>query len=301
MSTTATKTINKDVVYHAAMLLIQSNGKTSSLEVKEHLRSMGFWAKQSTVSSIMQGLQSEHSWTKNDNSGHLEYTIPSTNTAFSAGTTTTGKSQLAKELIELIIDSVGLDEEEEDIELSSILSVDLGIDHLDLIKIGVDIDNKYNIQSRKENWKNVNKIEDVVNLVERLSPSQTPTASTLPVSNNTGSGSNAGPTKQRKPRTVINDSINASTSARVTINIDPKGTPHQHGLAQFGPFVGNTGLAALIDLKNKYGTKDWFVSNKGSNAVIYDEKYTSDNVRSAYARLMGIKIQDVRAKRVAHL
>jgi hypothetical protein len=47
--------------------------------------------------------------------------------------------------------------------------------------------------------------------------------------------------------------------------------------------------------------EDWYVRDSGAipiNGAVYDHKYTSDNVRTAYARLKGIKIQNVRACRI---
>lgn len=277
MNTTATpqqKFIDKDVVFHAAMLLMQSNGQTSSLEVKTHLRGMGYWAKQEKVSAYLQELQSDHSWIKNNTSGYLQYSL----VANPNGNTTPGNTALNDEIVDLIADTINYDD---DIELSNNLSIDLGIDHLDIISIGMAIDAKYGIQSIKKDWKDILTVQDVVTLVESLLPVQTPVAQTnvsQPVSNTT-----TGKTP-RKARSIINDSLNPSKSARVTINIDYKRL-----------VIGAT------DAKQQCDKNEWFVSNKNSDPVIYDQKYTSDNVRTAYARLKGIKIQDVRASRVKNL
>ena len=48
------KTLTDSAVEHAALLLIEAYGKTTSLDVKNHLRNLGFWAEQRTVSEKMQ-------------------------------------------------------------------------------------------------------------------------------------------------------------------------------------------------------------------------------------------------------
>jgi acyl carrier protein len=277
MSTTATppqKFIDKDIVFHAAMLLMQSNGQTSSLEVKTHLRGMGYWAKQEKVSAYLQELQGEHSWTKNSPNGYLEYSLANANTG---STVPVVNKVLMDDIIDLIADTINYDD---GINLSSNLSIDLGVDHLDIISIAMAIDAKYQIQSVKKDWKDILTVQDVVTLVESLLPQ---IAQQLPVASSSASSFATGKTP-RKARAIINDSLNPSKSPRVTINIDYKRI-----------VIGPT------DAKQQCDPNEWFVSNRNSDPVIYDQKYSSDNVRTAYARLKGIKIQDVRAIRVKNL
>jgi acyl carrier protein len=289
------KHLTKDVVYHAAMLLIGTKGQTSSLEVKNHLRDIGYWAKQSAISGFLQELQAEHSWKKEDAGGHLEYTFDGT-----ASNAKSTNAALTDEIIELIKETIGYDD---DITASNILTVDLGCDHLDLISLGHAIDAKYGIQSMNHDWNSINNVNDVVKLVESLLPVMVNQNTVYNQASNTNwPTTNAATTnvKVRKPRSVINDSLNPSTSARVTINIDPKG-------AVAVPSDGAAKLLSDIEVKSKYDEKDWYVYNKngaavtGTDSAIYDQKYSSDNVRTAYARLKGIKIQDARAKRVKHI
>lgn len=285
MSTTAQKHIDKNIVRDAALLLMQKNGRTSSLEVKEHLRSEGFWAKQDPIRDFLYELQRELSWNKNDAGGHLEYSI-STPSSSSTQNNYVQASLLDGEVISLISDTIGIDMDE--VEITSLLVDDLGMDHLDTISVSFALDNEFSGKFKqgmlpsKQDWNNVKTVKDVVALLESCLDTPTVVATTTTT------------VKSRKPRTVINDSVNPSNSPRVTVNIDPKVT------------LAGGGTTA-IDAKKMHDGNDWYVhsaklQNGGPSEVcIYDQKYTSDNVRTAYARLKGIKIQDVRARRVNNL
>lgn len=276
MTTTATqKHLSKDIVFHAAVLLMSTNGQTSSLEVKEHLRGLGYWAKQGPISSFLQELQTEHTWIKNDGGGHLVYSLTAAAVSNNAALNTVS-AQLVDDIIEVIADSANLDAD--DIDSDSILSVGLGLDHLDLIQLQIALDGKYTIETGKSDWSNINTVEDVAKLVESLVLGSTNTAST----STTTTTSNA--PKARKAVIIINDSVNPSTNPRVKINIDYKKI-----------------VTGTQDAKAQCDQKDWYVTNEGNDPVIYDQKYTSDNVRTVYARLKGIKIQKVRASRIEHL
>jgi len=273
MSTTATKKIDKDAVFKTAVKLMTDNGKTSSLEVKEELRKDGYWAKQEPVRDLLRELKSEHNWNVND-VGHIEYSLP---TATSAATT--GPSPIEGDIIDLIVETTNIDED--DVETTSILTTDLSMDHLDIISLQMAIDKKFSVDSSKD-WNNINTVDDVIKLVEKLTAgtpfAKAPTTSLHSVMNPKTTG------KPRKPKMVINDSQNPSTDPRVTINIDYKKI-----------------VTGTKDAKDTCDGKDWYVSNKGTDPVIYDQKYNSNNVRTVYARLKGIKIQEVRAARVEHL
>jgi acyl carrier protein len=258
------------------MLLINSNGQTTSLDVKQQLRNMGYWAKQEKVSAFLQELQTEHKWNKSDAGGHLVYSnaVATTNAPVNTA--------LNDDIIDLIRDTINFDD---DIDLTSILTIDLGIDHLDIISIGMAIDAKYGTQSVKQDWKDINNVSDVVALVESLlNPATNNTVTNNTATNHSARKFSTTGKTTRKARSIINDSMNPSKNPRVTINIDYKRI-----------VIGPT------DAKSQCAPNEWFVSNRNSDPVIYDEKYSSDNVRTAYARLKGIKIQDVRASRVKNL
>lgn len=275
MSTTTTKKIDKDIVFKTATQLMTDNGKTSSLEVKEELRKNGYWAKQEPVRDLLRELKSEHNWDVND-VGHLEYSLPSK--ASSAASTSTGPSLIEGDIITLIVETTNIDED--DIEVASVLSDDLGMDNLDVIALQIAIDKKFTVDSSSEDWSSVNTVNDVIKLVEKLiggaAFTKAPATSLHSVNPKTAG--------KRKPRMVINDSLNPSLNPRVTINIDYKKV-----------------VTGTKDAKDTCDGKDWYVSNKGTDPVIYDQKYNSNNVRTVYARLKGITIQEVRASRIEHL
>ncbi len=267
MNTTATKHIDKDIVLKTATKLMQDKGKTSSLEVKEQLRADGYWAKQEPVRDLLRELKSEHNWNVND-VGHLEYSLPVAATP----------SLIEGYIIDLIVETTNIDAD--DIEITNSLSTDLGMDNLDVIALQIAIDKKFSTDSANEDWSSIHTVSDVIKLVDKLIAgtafAKTPATSLHSVIHSK--------TGKRKARMVINDSQNPSTNPRVTINIDYKKV-----------------VTGAKDAKDTCDAKDWYVSNKGIDPVIYDQKYNSNNVRTVYARLKGIKIQEVRASRVEHL
>lgn len=69
------KNLTSDIVLSAALDLIQKNGKTTTLEVKNHLRVQSFWAKQQDVSRMMADLAEAHGWESVSNGVYNVYSI----------------------------------------------------------------------------------------------------------------------------------------------------------------------------------------------------------------------------------
>jgi len=375
MSTT-TQPIDKNSVMQAALQLIARNGKTTSLEVKQELRAQGYWAKQSTVSSILQEVQSEQNWKKEEAGGHLEYSLPTMTTFKSArqvAVVNVPLTPLQTDIIQLIKDTVwSHGSTAPNIELHHDLSTDLGMDHLNMIQVGMAIDGKYGIATMKEDWAAIDTIKDIIDIVVKLDPALSFSNTnqsvvhkkiveiiadklgvdinevnvTTHITNDLGADSldaveltmeferefvidipdheadklntvhdivqyvesklnkvaakiatnvaaKLNPTAPatttktpRKKKSVINDSMNPSKDPRVTINIDYKKT-----------------ITGRVEAKQTGDANDWYVSIGSANAdpVIFDKKYTSDNVRTVYARLKGKKIQEIRASRIKNL
>ena len=389
--TATKKRIDKQAVYHAAMLLIQSNGQTTSLEVKTELRSLGFFAEQAEVSAFLQELQTEHSWEKETVGSmpnqHFAYSTTTSKQAVAQPTQTATQpvthinTPLENEVIQLIKDTVWNRTTPPAINVNSVLQKELGLDHLNMIQIGLAVDAKYKTKTMKEDWSPILTVSDVVAMMLRLDPSLNSAATTASTFNavlspaydgvrtvlsdklgllkseillastmkdlevdsldlveiamelemqfniaipddalesvttvdglvriidgligtpapvqtshaaqtstpgTTIGASTAGNGKvkiPRKAKSVINDSATPSTSPRVTVNIDP--ISHVNSVA---------------DAKSGYDGNSWFAYVKNeSDGFVYDGKYTSDNIRTVFARKKGIKIQDVRASRV---
>jgi acyl carrier protein len=289
----AQKHIDKNVVYDAASKLMASGGKTSSLDVKLYLRGEGYFAKQQPISALLQELQVEKGWVKNQASAngvdYTEYSIMA-----GAQNQAPAKTNLTNDIIALVIETANLDPDDEGdaawiIETSTVN--DMGLDHLDLIQIALEIDKKYSIETAKLDWSSIKTIKDMVDLVEKLSPQGvnymhvgTPVVAPPVVTTNSN-------ITVRKKRQVINDSVNPSSNPRVTINIDAKEHP-----------------VDLLQAKTKYAdaiidAQDWFVHqvNGTTHGAVYDKKYSSDNVRTVYARLTKTPMKDVRARRIIRL
>ena len=70
------KNLAKQDVKDAAVKLMQSNGSTTTLDVKNELRSQGFWATQNQVSDFMNDLHNEESdWVFDNPNGFRVYRI----------------------------------------------------------------------------------------------------------------------------------------------------------------------------------------------------------------------------------
>lgn len=59
MTTTTKPNITVDDVRTVALQLMEENGTTSNLEIKEELRRQGFWAEQHEVSTMMDEVQND--------------------------------------------------------------------------------------------------------------------------------------------------------------------------------------------------------------------------------------------------
>ena len=68
------------------------------------------------------------------------------------------------EVKEILVDQ--LDVNEEDIEMESSLSDDLGADSLDAIDIAMTIEDQYSIEVPDEVIKNIKTVEDIVSFIE---------------------------------------------------------------------------------------------------------------------------------------
>lgn len=273
------KNIDKVAVFNAAVELMKSGANTTSLDVKQHLRKNGYWATQSNVSAFLQENQQEHDWVADKSGPYVVYSLP----VKTQSTNALDEAQIILDFISKIVEEYYDDEIQEEDELRG----NLEMDHIDLINLSVKLDGHFSIYSRKEDWGNIYTVKDVIDLVDRLKGANTVQTAAVTKS------SVSHPSTPRRSRTVINDSVNPSTSARVTINIDPKvDIPFGHQYT-------------IEDIKSTYPHEDWWVYDVNQNgmdrAAIYDKKYTSDNVRSAYARLKKQKIQDVRARRISRL
>jgi predicted DNA-binding WGR domain protein len=69
------KTLTKEDVLDTAETLMNDNGSTTTLDVKNKLRNLGFQAMQADVSRWMDELAREERWNYNQQSGHRVYTL----------------------------------------------------------------------------------------------------------------------------------------------------------------------------------------------------------------------------------
>ena len=69
------KNLAKEDVKDAAVKLMQSNGSTTTLDVKNELRTLGFWATQGIVSDLMNEVSDDEGWTFDNTSGYRVYRV----------------------------------------------------------------------------------------------------------------------------------------------------------------------------------------------------------------------------------
>lgn len=95
MNTTAHQAITKDIVKDVAEDLMEKNGQTTTLEVKDELRNRGYWAVQDEVSNMMFDLGHEEDWDiQNDPTGtHRVYSNDESDDDTSIFTVNTSKNK----------------------------------------------------------------------------------------------------------------------------------------------------------------------------------------------------------------
>lgn len=152
MKTTDHKTTDKQAVKDTALELIAANGKTTNLEVKEALRTKGYWATQDEVREFMKVLAGEENWARNYAGTHFEYSIkPATTTADTSDSSTTNNATtpvttpatsgtVQDQVVDSISESLGIYKQA--IKPSSNLRTDLGFSDADFDKVATSIGNK---------------------------------------------------------------------------------------------------------------------------------------------------------------
>lgn len=69
-------TLTRDAVRTVATSLMALHGTTTTLDVKRHLRSRGYWARQADVSAYMHRLAVAERWSVRSNGRFRRYALP---------------------------------------------------------------------------------------------------------------------------------------------------------------------------------------------------------------------------------
>lgn len=88
------KNLTKADVFDVASDLIEQNGSTTTLDIKNELRNRGFFAKQADVSELMIEVCSEENYSFSYNGVHRVYSDGKTNTAVTTQTPASNASAL---------------------------------------------------------------------------------------------------------------------------------------------------------------------------------------------------------------
>ena len=78
------KTLDENVVIEAALRLIDKNGSTTTLEIKEDLRSQGYFATQNNVSALMFNAHASNGLAFTPSGNHRVYVREASNTSSQA-------------------------------------------------------------------------------------------------------------------------------------------------------------------------------------------------------------------------
>ena len=266
--------IDKDVVMHAAVLLMKTNNNTTSLDVKNHLRSLNFWAVQDEVSKFMNELSDEHNWVRTSNGRFNTYALSTQTSSGQTSSVQTTYSQVILDAINEAFNSFDddllddtLSEDDFDMRLSD--NFDLEID--DIIEIVEHLGMKLNFDSTKIALGSLGTIEDLYNMiVSKIASPAITNQSQIPV------------------QTAV--AVQTQVGTRIKVNISP--------VAVLQSGVDNT----TSNIQSNFPANHWVLYlNTGNGRTIYDGVETRDHVRSAYARKIGVEIQKTRACRVKNL
>ena len=282
------KNLTKQDVLAAAVALMNANGSTTSKDVKTQLRIEDFKANQSEVGEFLRELQIEQNWSKDFNGVYNTYTLVSVSASapsVSAPSIIDDCKNFIKETLDV---SNGISP-----DLHPLGKNELPTDQIELMKLAINLDSEFGTSVRNNDLASYETVYDIcmavsteilndVSLLSNFRAQVTKTVQQIQ--------------KSRKPRMIINDSATPSKSNRVTINIDVKADP--------------------FDSTTTVKPNDWFVrpSDFGTSGIvlggssgnvtpncasaIFDEKYSSDNVRTVFARLYSVDFANVRACRM---
>lgn len=281
--------IDKNEVKRVASDLIKTNGGTSSLEVKEQLRRENFEARQSEVSAYLQEVAREEGYNteqRNNTSGNVYnyYTAPTATAAPSATAAPAAQTAdpgILKTVLSSIYNIFGYRANENDkFETGQVTSQS---DMTDLIN---DLAPQFNLQPGDFDsefdpgaviiWREKTPV-DLALFVGNLTNVAPPAATVQPTvqpQNNTASKIAQCQTKTRKPYTRVNAS----------------------------PLFIATPATTIDDIRNGYDKNAWVLySTSGTDKMVYDGKYTRDQVRSAYATKVGVHMKFTRSRRIGNI
>lgn len=260
-------TLTKKAVKVSAELLMITNGKTSSLEVKNLLRHVGYYAEQSETSKILSEVALTEGWTVHSNGKFNEYFEGD------PGPSSTDKS-FDQKIVEVLSTYLG-----EPVSSFSGIS-ELNINPIDQMHLSLILDMTFGTNMMKKKWDSFNTVQDLIDLLETMNPSK---SSLIPIF---------------QPRDKIKMSLDSST--KIIPAVPTKKTRNrQNSIDPLSKFKETDTTDFIKTITNPM---DWIVShNQGKMKMSFPANETSDRVRSAYASLLGIKMQDARARRSRNL
>jgi len=138
---TKTKSIDKSIVKHYAEALMNKNGSTTTLDVKNVLRADGYFAEQSVVSGHLNTLNSEESWDYTSNGSFNTYSITDPITV--ATTTSTSKTSKVDAVIAIIEDLFKIHKYA--MSSSSCIGQDLGLNSLQIEELALECERQFSV------------------------------------------------------------------------------------------------------------------------------------------------------------
>lgn len=253
------KTLTKTAVKSTASKLIKTNGETSTLEVKRHLRTEKYFALQVDVSRFMTELSDEENWDSSSNGTYNVYTAKAV-----AGVPVVKNAASFAKVCEMLETShshldADLMSSDDDIRF------DLGLGDAEIKSVLGEINAEYGIKLDIEETSDYDTISDLCNAIDKEVAKNPNTAK------------------------AAAKSVNSIGPAMAVANT--ASGPQQFYTMKSGKTV--------VTSKFTGASGNWKVTDTShSNPLEFDSAYTRDQVRQAYSKLKGIKFHDTRTKKV---
>lgn len=238
---TTHKTADRSAVQQYAEALMNANGTTTTLDVKNAMRADGYWCDQSEISKHMYDLSGELGWSAQSNGTYNTYSVQQK----AASQPTTNGSPTADMLYRLF----GIHPSA--VDADSRLGTDLGLTELQMAELSLECERAHG-----------KSIPDVLLDEDEL-------------------------------LSRIDEFIMSGKAGRARVNIDPI-IDEPSGLTD--ERIGELLSDGVVS------DDDWVLSiGMPSSRVIYRGDSSRDHVRTAFARLKGVRIQETRARKVSNI
>lgn len=155
------KQVTPDDIKTAARTLLATSPKTTTLDVKNAVRALGFRCVQDEVSAAMADMYASGELTRDFNGGFYEYALPATSTPAVSRESTLDRVR------RVLVGVIGLDADE--VTPAATFHDDLGLDSLDLVEATMKLEGEFGVSVSDDALAKVETVGDIVALLDTLS------------------------------------------------------------------------------------------------------------------------------------